>query len=402
MMPLVLDIGTGATMAGDTGYTGDGDVPVNVQIGLSCGRSLILHPVPMTVSPWDSSTLEAAFLGSKVHSLSISREQCDQIHDLMRAASTDAVTDGQFNYTIIGSQLAYCYPTRVQARARSEEAFLSLLASELQAHFDSIEGEVRAHQSLLNKQKERFEAMNWVGSAALEQVQAVHDPKRVARAFLNDLVSPSGRALLGIPAKVEINQHAYEAHALKVFEIPDRPDWMSNMTTPQLRKLREKGLLNPRPPATPAFSVRVAIEWLTERYAGKAGERAKFRQAADVLVKELGLNHKSFAQRGAVVELEIAVWTDSYSPNRLSAASVQRLASALASLPVVYEETQQEVPSALATLHHHSIDKNTTLECGPDIKLRIHAKVAKLQLSRSFADSLREFVTEYATPQKPD
>lgn len=41
-MPLVLDIGTGATMASDTGYTGEGDVPVNVQVGLSCGRLLTL------------------------------------------------------------------------------------------------------------------------------------------------------------------------------------------------------------------------------------------------------------------------------------------------------------------------------------------------------------------------
>lgn len=84
-----------------------------ITIMTMAGATLVLRPVPMPSMPSENPAHWIKFQGSHVPGTTMSEEEMQRMQTFMKQQKTEALTDGNQNFTLAGGMLAYCDPTAV-------------------------------------------------------------------------------------------------------------------------------------------------------------------------------------------------------------------------------------------------------------------------------------------------
>lgn len=85
-----------------------------LEVLTATGRTLVLRPVPLPRMPSHDPEDWLEFLNAHVTGGELSPSMAAQVQLFMRAHMTEALTDGESNFTIAGNCLAYCSPDAVK------------------------------------------------------------------------------------------------------------------------------------------------------------------------------------------------------------------------------------------------------------------------------------------------
>jgi hypothetical protein len=360
------------------------------------GEAINLWPIKVDSSVWDDTERMGRFLGPAVKSATLSEGEIARVREYLVKHDTEAVTDGHCSYTICGERLTICYPERLDENPADLGARAERLGGELQDLYELLFLEQKARNTSLGPIHRRFQRVSNLGSEALSSFRATVNDHEVARQMVEELCSPSGRALLGISPKVEIDTYELKKFALKGFE--ERSE--RNHTFFYQRRMSERrGLArSEQEEEKPVeFDLRAACRWLVERYAGDAGVRLERGQVAKKLVQELRLERNSCEVKNGRVEFDLWFRLEGYGQHEPTTATRQTVANICAGLSEVYTERGEEPPAALKHFAVSQMEASSTYQLGPDVKLRTFVEKAKLVMSQRLADMLREFIATYSS-----
>ena len=77
------------------------------------GAAYKLAAVPMVRMPSENNQDWLKFQREHVPGGQLSNEECDKLQSFMKRMKTEAVTDGAYNYTVAGGDLAFCKPETI-------------------------------------------------------------------------------------------------------------------------------------------------------------------------------------------------------------------------------------------------------------------------------------------------
>lgn len=361
------------------------------------GEVINLWPTKVDSSVWDDTERMGRFLGPAVKSATLSEEQIARLREYLVKHDTEAVTDGHCSYTICSERLTICYPERLDENPADLGARAERLGGELQDLYELLFLEQKARNTSLGPIYRRFQRVSNLGSEALSSFRATVNDHEVARQMVEELCSTSGRALLGISPKVEIDTYELKKFALKGFE--ERSE--RNHTFFYQRRMSERrGLArkeHDEEEKPVEFDLRAVCRWLVERYAGDAGVRLERGQVAKKLVQELRLERNSCEVKNGRVEFDLWFRLEGYGQHEPTTATRQTIATICAGLSEVYIERGEEPPVALKHFAVSQMEASSTYQLGPDVKLRTFVEKAKLAMSQRLADMLREFIATYSS-----
>lgn len=85
-----------------------------IQVSFYCSADRQLRPVPMSSRPSDDPAAWLRFQGWHVPGTQMNDAMAARLQMFMRAHRTEAVTDGQHEYTLAGGRLALCDTSAVK------------------------------------------------------------------------------------------------------------------------------------------------------------------------------------------------------------------------------------------------------------------------------------------------
>lgn len=361
------------------------------------GEVINLWPIKVDGTVWDDTEQMNRFLGPAVKSATLSEGDIARLREYLAEHDTEAVTDGHCSYTVCGDRLTICYPERLAEDPADLNARAERLGGELQELYELLFKEQKARNISLGPIYRRFQRVSNLGSEALSSFRATVNDHEVARQLVEELCSTSGRALLGISPKVEIETYELKKFALKGFE--ERSE--RNHTFFYQRRMSERrGLArkeHDEEEKPVEFDLRAVCRWLVERYAGDAGVRLERGQVAKKLVQELRLERNSCEVKNGRVEFDLWFRLEGYGQHEPTTATRQTIATICAGLSEVYVERGEEPPVALKHFAVSQMEASSSYQLGPDVKLRTFVEKAKLAMSQRLADMLREFIATYSS-----
>lgn len=373
------------------------DQPRHLLLRTHEGEVIDVWPIKVDGSVWDDPEQMGRFLGPAVKSANLGEEEIARLREYLVEHDTEAVTDGHCCYTVCGERLTICYPERLVEDPADLIARAERLGGELQDLYELLFTEQKARNTSLGPIYRRFQRVSNLGSEALSSFRATVNDHEVARQMVEELCSASGRTLLGISPKVEIDTYELKKFALKGFE--ERSE--RNHTFFYQRRMSERrGLArkeHDEEEKPVEFDLRAVCRWLVERYAGDAGVRLERRQVAKKLVQELRLERNSCEVKNGRVELDLWFRLESYGQHEPTTATRQTVANICAGLSEVYSEHGEDAPVALKHFAVSQMEASSTYQLGPDVKLRTFVEKAKLAMSQRLADMLREFIATYSS-----
>lgn len=371
--------------------------PLHLLLRTHEGEVINVWPIKVDGSVWDDTEQMGRFLGPAVKSATLGEEEIARLRDYLAEHDTEAVTDGYCCYTVCGERLTICYPERLAETPADLNARAERLGGELQDLYELLFTEQKARNMSLGPIYRRFQRVSNLGSEALSSFRATVNDHEVARQMVEELCSTSGRTLLGISPKVEVDTYELKKFALKGFE--ERSE--RNHTFFYQRRMSERRGLARRDhdeeEKPVEFNLRAVCRWLVERYAGDAGVRLERCQVAKKLVQELRLERNSCEVKNGRVEFDLWFRLESYGQHEPTTATRQTIANICAGLSEVYSERGEDAPVALKHFAVSQMEASSTYQLGPDVKLRTFVEKAKLAMSQRLADMLREFIATYSS-----
>lgn len=349
------------------------------------GEQIRMQRAGVDEDVWSDPEKMSVFLGKAVEGKSLSESEADALREFMQHVESEAVTDGTAIYTLLNDQLTHCHPHRVRALNEGPQALADAIASDLMQVYDAVFIEEKVRNKQAQVFRSRFDKILGIGSDCMEAFDVSLSRHEVARKFLNDLVRPSGRALLLLNATVEIDTAALYEVGLKEFEDEQQRLYRS------YRRGQDE---TPREP--PRFLLAEACRWLVGNYGGEAGKQARYQQVAEALVNQLGLRRSKFELKHGKTEIDVYFRCNSFGGHDPDYDTQRRFATIAKLFAEVYREAGDDPPAALTFYNPSSLAQSTTIDLGPCVRFRTYVSKAKVILTEAFAQKLREFVASYA------
>lgn len=364
------------------------DAPSQPTHTIECfeGMAIVVTAARVSADVWDDPARLRSFIGPQVPGISLSEESREALRAFLQSEGTEAVSDGTSCYTLIGDRLVYCFPERYAAAQVGRDAEIDCIAAELQKLYDGL-FEAQKRRIAENQIHDRqFARMSGIGAESVEKFAVKLDPEDAAKDFLRGLISEKGRALLGLHPSVVISASELHEQVMAPFnEARER----------RRRHYQRDNEIDSEGEKRPEFNVLKACRWLAENYSGEAGERARYQEVADQLYRSLGLQSKKFELRNGRVEIDIMFRCEGYSAQAPTWETQSRIAKKALAFAEVYRERGEDPPAALTFFSPREVSKNSTYEWGPHLKLRTHVSTAKVIMTETFANWLREFIATY-------